>query len=140
VLPQAYDEVVDRARVGVSGEVPNIMQNGLAGNYLAGMVDEVAQQLRLHLRERDSLAAGLELERGEVYLLPIEAKDVIFAARRFVGRGSGAMRPLVTTQQRLQPGYQNAQFERLGQVVVRAGFETLQHVFGAAARGEHQDW
>ncbi len=46
--------------------------------------------------------------------------------------------PLAAAQQSTQAREQDLQLERLRQVIVGAGFESLQHVFGPAARGQHQ--
>ena len=46
--------------------------------------------------------------------------------------------PFAAAQQSAQAREQDLQLERLRQVIVGAGFESLQHVFRAAARGQHQ--
>ena len=48
VAPQADDEVVDGARVGVLVQAPDVLKNGFAGYISAIVPDEVAQQFRFH--------------------------------------------------------------------------------------------
>src|SRR5579863_2270235 len=48
--------------------------------------------------------------------------------------------PLTAAQQSLKTSEQNSKFKWLGKIVVRAGGESLQHIFRPAAGGEHEDW
>ena len=50
-----------------------------------------------------------------------------------------AVRLCKTRQQATDACRQDLQVKWFREVVVGAGFESLEHVFGAAARGEHQD-
>ena len=45
---------------------------------------------------------------------------------------------MAAPQQPLQPRQQNRQVERLGQIIVRPRRKTFQHIFGPAARGQHE--
>ena len=72
IAPQAHDEVVDRARVGVFVEIPDILENRLARHRLAGVLHQVLQQIAFHLRQLILLVADVQLERFEIELLPRE--------------------------------------------------------------------
>ena len=50
-----------------------------------------------------------------------------------------ALRFDAAAQQRAEPGQELVEAERFGDVVVRAGVEGLDFVFGAVPGGEHQD-
>src|SRR5271156_4358885 len=41
-------------------------------------------------------------------------------------------------QEILEPGEQNGQIKRLGEIIVRAGGEPAQYIFGTSSRGQHQ--
>ena len=56
VLPQARDEVIDGARVGVLAQVPHVFEHALARHGLAFVLHEIAQQVGLHQRQRVGLA------------------------------------------------------------------------------------
>ena len=73
VAPQAHDEVVDRARVGVFVQVPHVFEDRLSRHRLAGVLHEVLQQIAFHLRQVILLVADVQLERFEIELLAREA-------------------------------------------------------------------
>src|SRR5579883_984368 len=58
IAPQADDEVVDSARVGIFLEVPDLFENRLARDHAPGAANQVPQQFRLHQRELDRAPAG----------------------------------------------------------------------------------
>ena len=63
----------------------------------------------------------------------------IRAARRGLCRGSAcAVLPGFAAQQASDARDEDGKIERLGQIIVGAGFKSLQNVFGARARGQHQ--
>src|SRR5690348_16657668 len=57
VLAQPDDEVVDGARVGVLAEAPDVLEHRLAGYRTPLVVDEIAEQVGLHQRQRQRAIA-----------------------------------------------------------------------------------
>ena len=53
-------------------------------------------------------------------------------------REAGA-KPRHAAEKTVETRQQDGKIERLGQIIVGAGAESVEHVFGTAARGEHQD-
>ena len=94
------------------------------------VLDQVLKQVALHLRELIRLLADVQLQRLEVQRLAGKRQLLVLVLI--------LLHPLAAAQQSAQPGQQNLQLERLGQVIVRARLETLQHIGGPAARGQHQ--
>ena len=87
---------------------------------LAFVLDQVAEQLGLHQRQRQVLVA---------------ARAAPAARSRSSGPANGVSvgrlaLPLRTAQQPADARDENGQLERLRQVVVRAGLEPVQHVLG----------
>src|SRR5713101_5298530 len=66
IPPQPHDEVVDRARVGVLAYAPHLLENRLARHGPAFVLHEIAEQRRLHQRERHGLFPHAHLELLEV--------------------------------------------------------------------------
>ncbi len=59
-------------------------------------------------------------------------------SKRMVRWLSGTL-PGGAAEERLEPDEEDAEVEGLGQVVVGAGFDAFEDVFGAGAGGEHED-
>ncbi len=76
ITPQAHDEVVDGARVGVFAQAPHFLQHALAGDGFAFVIDQKAQDAGFHQRERIDLAAGMHFQKIEVNGLLAECEGV----------------------------------------------------------------
>src|ERR1700736_1288476 len=119
ITPQAHDEIVDRARVGVLPYTPDLLEDHLARHGPAFVLDEKTEQRCLHQGERHGLVTYLDLELLEV--------DRPLAEREpagDLGRGrlalEAAPEPIAPAQQAAHPGDENRQLERLRQIVVGA--------------------
>src|SRR5215471_5807300 len=108
----------------------------------------MTEQFGFHERETEDLAIGAELEGAEVYLSSRECVDVEFAGNvgafplddlNFAG-GIGDLRaaPFFAAQQALNARQQDLEIEWFGQVVVRTGSESHEHILGTATGCEHQ--
>ena len=127
LLAQVAD--IDLQHVVLTAEIvaPHFLQDLLAAQHLAGVAQQVVQQIVLlgSQAERAVAAPGLARHR-------VEAQVGI--GQRFIpGEDGGA------AQQRMDARQQLGRRKRLDQIVVRAGFQPLDTVFDRIARGEHQD-
>src|SRR5262245_37558215 len=75
ISAQTYYEIIDRTRVGVLVQSPDLFQDFLAGNRTAAVADEVTQEIGLHERELEYLFAGPQLKFFEVNRLAVETKN-----------------------------------------------------------------
>src|SRR5260370_10291800 len=82
ISPQAHDEVVDGARIGVLPPSPNIFEHGFAGHSLALVPDQIPQQIRLHQRQLQCTIRHVQLEGVEVDDFAREPKAVPAWSRR----------------------------------------------------------
>jgi hypothetical protein len=80
VAAETHDEVVDGARVGVFAERPDVFENRLARDRLAGVSDQVGQQVALHLGEVVGVPCHLQLEGVQVDDAAVEVQGA--AGRR----------------------------------------------------------
>ena len=112
---------------------PDVFEDGLARHRLAGVPNQVRQQVALHLRQLVLAIAGVQLQRVQVQRVAAERQQ----ARR-VRLPRLFARPAAAPQQPAHARQQDGQLERLRQVVVGAGLEAFQHVFGPPPRGQHQ--
>ena len=142
VAAQPDDEVVDGARVGVLVQVPHVLEDRLARHRLAGVLQQVAQQVASITVRWYGAVADAQLQRVEVERVAGERRARSAAPGVGAAAGEACARPaqpLLAPQQPAHPRQQDRQLERLRQVVVGAGLEAVQHVLGPAARGQHQD-
>src|SRR4051794_27353602 len=124
--PQPLDVHVDQPGVGGVPVAPDLLQQHLAGEDLAGFAGQRDQQVELQRGERDLLAVADHLVRGHV--------DGDLADGQLLGRlVLGAPDPGP------DPGHQLLRLERLDHVVVRAGLQAQHDVDGVALRGQHDD-
>src|SRR5262245_7364289 len=66
LLPQLRDEVVDGPRGRGFLVAPDLIEDLLAGHDLAGVRDEIPQEVEFARREVDALAGALRLVRPEI--------------------------------------------------------------------------
>ena len=121
---------VDAKRVRCRTEVipPHVLEDGRAGQDLAGVLHEQLEQQELGLRQIDPALVAVDLVGDRVEHHVGEAEDL--------GVGAVVAR---TSQQRTDPGLQFAQRERLDQVVVGADIEPLNAIVDRIPSGQHQD-
>src|SRR5580704_18082557 len=67
VAAQAHDEVVDRASVGIFAQSPDLFEHRLPRHRLSFVLDQVAEDVGFHERQRKYLIANADLEQVEVY-------------------------------------------------------------------------
>src|SRR2546426_8100876 len=126
LLAQLRHEVVDRARGRRLLVAPDLIEDLFSGDDLAGVADQIPEQIELARREVDALSGAVRLVGAEVDL------DVADAAGLDAGRP-----PARAPQDGAYPREQLGDAERLGDVVVGAELEA-EHFFGLLrARGEH---
>ncbi len=86
VAAEADDEVVDGASVGVFVDAPDLFENLFAGDDLAFVLGEVAEEVGLHQGEAGDAVGGDDLEGVEADGAVVE---VIFAGLTGQWRGAG---------------------------------------------------
>src|SRR5258708_35592588 len=98
--------------------------------------NKIAEQLAFHQRELENLIAVAQRKLPEVHAPSVELEQV---GRRSGGGGALVVpTPALTAQKAGNTRDQDIEIEGLGQIIVRARFEPLQHIFGASAGGEHE--
>src|SRR5258706_5212850 len=120
---------VDRARDRRGVVAPDFVEQLVAGQDGAAVLDEVAKQLDLERRELDRRPFAPHLGAAKVDVNGAESVGI----RGVRGHGPRA------AQQRFDARQQLHHLERLGQIVVGAEFQADDAVYDLAARGEHQD-
>ena len=59
--PQSHDEIVDRARICVVLQAPNVFENAATRDRFAGIVEQIFDQFRLHQCKSNRLISGFQL-------------------------------------------------------------------------------
>jgi len=148
VAAEADDEVVDGAGVGVFADVPDVFEDFLAGDDFAGAIDQVAEEVGFHEGEMGGLGwcvrafgcADFEVFKADGAAGEGEVGDW--------GKSDGCLGlwrvglvalPVHAAEQGGEAGEEDGEVEGLGEVVVGAGGEAFDDVFGASAGGEEQD-
>src|SRR5258706_11424532 len=72
IAPQTYDEVVNRASIGVFVQIPYLLQNGFTRNRVADVRDQEAQQIGFHQRQLKTLVAHVQTQMLEIHELVTE--------------------------------------------------------------------
>src|SRR5690606_26010132 len=108
---------------------PDLVEDAGAAEHLAGRGEQQLEELVFLGRQLDRVAVEEHLHR-----LAIDANVANFDNRRRLVR-----EPARATPQRLKPGEQFLEVERLGQVVVGSAAQALDLVSGVIERGQHQD-
>src|SRR5258708_34533052 len=97
------------------------------------MANQIAEQLAFHQRELENLIAVAQRKLPEVHAPSVELEQV---GRRSGGGGALVVSaPALTAQKAGNTRDQDIEIAGLGQIIVRARFESLQHNLGAAAAG-----
>src|SRR5438477_11654021 len=100
------------ARSGEAVVSPHVFKQALTAQHLAGIADEVLQQLKLHGRKLDLLARADNTTAAQIDFDIAERVPVML-----LGKGMAA------TQDRLDPGHQLANGKGLGDIVICPEFE-----------------
>src|ERR1700733_2483498 len=90
VAPQADDEIIDRAGIGVLPQIPHIFQNRFARNRASILAYQMAQKLRFHQRKLDGISRCSEFQGIKVQSLAVKREEILL--RRLWGilaRGGG---------------------------------------------------
>src|SRR5580698_1038478 len=66
ISPKTYEKVVDGACICVLMNTPHVLEQLLPRNNLAGMLQQVAEQVGLHHRKVNRVTGAANLERVEV--------------------------------------------------------------------------
>src|ERR1700722_8528711 len=93
----------------------------------------------------------MQLEIVKIDGLAIKGKDFLIGRYRIdripllvfdrLGNSRLAiLKPRAAPQKPLEAREKNRQFKRLWQIIIGARRESLQDVFGTAARGQHENW
>ena len=106
---------------------PHRFKQLLARENSAGVFEEMAQQAIFGRAEADRLAVAAHAVRGEVHFKPGIIKHF------------GGQRRAHAAQHRAGADHQLLRAERLGDIIVGAGFKPAQAVVLLAARGQHDD-
>src|SRR5919106_449227 len=54
ILPQSHNKIINRPRISILAQAPDIFENRTARNDLSFMIDQVAQQISFHQRQIDN--------------------------------------------------------------------------------------
>ena len=127
--------MIDGARVGVLAQVPDVFQDALPRHDPSFPLNQVAQQVGFHQRERVDAVAHPDLLGFEVDGPPGEGEPVRW---RRVGLCAGLV-PQAASQQGVHARDEDRQVERFRQIVVGSGGKALQDVLGAPPRRQHED-
>ena len=137
VAAEADDEVVNGSGVGVLADAPDVFEDLLAGDDLAGAEGEVAEEIGLHDGEAGGAVRGDELEGVEADGAAVKGVGV---GGGWFGGGDGRRGlPHGSAEEGLDADEEDVEVEGLGEVVVCAGLDAFEDVFGAGAGGEHED-
>ena len=122
---QEGDEHLQRVGGGGLAVAPDPVHDHVVAEHLLRVADEQLEQGELDLREAEFGVAPADRPGGEV-------EGQVGVAEHVAGR-------LRAAQQRVHPGHQLAQRERLDQVVVGARVQARHPVIDRVPGGEHQD-
>ena len=81
IAPEAHDEIINRPRIGVFVQSPDIPEDRAARYGATLVLDQVTQQLRFHQRQLDGAVLCTEFQRSKVDGLSIEAENFIVVPR-----------------------------------------------------------
>ena len=135
VAPQPRHEVVDGPGVGVLAHPPHLFEEGLPRHRRARVLHQIAQQRRLHQRQRLLGAVAAQHLIAKVHVPA--GKRVLVVLRRLPRLLP--VQPSAAPEQPLDPRQQDGQIERLGQIVVGARLESAQDVVGVRTRRQQHD-
>ena len=138
VAAKADDEVVDGAGVGVFVDAPDLFEDLLAGDDLVGAIGEVAEEVGLHEGELGGAVGSEELEGVETDGAAGEGDFVGGLRWGWRGRAGRAL-PGHAAKETFEADEEDVEIEGLGEVVVGAGLDAFEDLFGAGAGGEHED-
>src|SRR5271166_3599238 len=127
-LPQANNVRVYRSGRRKAVVPPNVLQQPVASQGFARMVEEVLQQLELFRGEVQSLAFARNLATAQV--------DLDFAEGKFFAALRDGPRP---PENRFDPRQKFANRKRLGDIIIGAEFQSHYFVHFLAARRQHDD-
>src|SRR6267378_7556262 len=84
VPSEPHDEIINRACIRIFVEVPDILQNGFAGNGLATVSYQIPQKLRLHQSKLKYLPPAAELQVLKIKRSVIEVEHIRGLCRRWL--------------------------------------------------------
>ena len=125
--PQPLDGDVDEARIAQVVVAPDLVEEQLPREDLAGPAGQLGEQAELGVAEGDLMLVATD---GVRRLVDLERSEAERAAG--LGRARAAQRDA-------QPGDQLGQLERLAHVVIGAGLESCHDVEGVGPGGQHDD-
>ena len=145
VAAEADDEVVDGAGVGVFFYVPDVFEKLGARNDLAGVIEEIAQEVGLHEGEVNGFVLGMLGADFEVVEINDATSEGVGGRGFGGGMGSGGslggegVLPVHAAQEGGEASEKDAEVKGFGEVVVGTGGEAFDDVFSATAGGEQED-
>src|SRR5262245_12038705 len=129
LLTQLGDVHVDRSGEREAAVAPDRIEQLVARDYFASMFDEIFQDVEFSRRDFDRRPGLRHFELFEI--------DRDHAEMELFGRFALAMS---AAQERLDPGHQFHEAERLGHIIIGADLQPDHFVDLLAAGGEHDDW
>ena len=129
LLAQVADVGLDDVRVTVEVVAPDVVEDLRLGEHQARVLHEVAQQVELGRGEPQGLTGAPDLVRVDDHLEVRELQPALVAVRE----------PDRPAQDRVHPGDDLGEGERLGDVVVAADRQPLDLVGGIVPGGEEED-
>src|SRR3982751_3740410 len=126
-LPKPADMDIYGARIDVRIMAPDSIEQPLAGEHPARMLEKMFQQPELGRSKRDLLASAAHAVRCDVHF-EVSVCQLLAGQRR-----------TNPAKHRANASNELARAERLGHIIVSAGFEATDSVALFAARGEHHN-
>ena len=83
IFAQAYDKTVDGSRVRLFVQVPNVLKNCLSRYRVPSVLNQIAEQIRLHHRQLHRLFPYVQLQVAKIHDL-IAAKFAEIAPDRII--------------------------------------------------------
>ena len=117
---------IDHVAIGVEVHVPYFLEEGRAPNDLLGMEQKVLEQLKFLRREIQSLI----VHHCDV-TQPIQGD-------RAITQHLEAFRT-ASSEKRSDAGHELVELKRLREIIIGAGVQSADYVFGCVTRREHQD-
>src|SRR5438876_1831685 len=109
IAPEANDEVVHGPSIGILVQSPDLFENRFAGNILALVPDQMAQEFGLHQGETNGRSVHLKLELAKIDGASAELEKSVLFGLRLDNRRSlmSLAHPFTAPEQALQAREEN---------------------------------
>src|SRR5262249_23647406 len=102
MFAEAYDKIVDRSRVGVFLQSPDVFKDGASRDRFSFVLDQELKKLCFHQRKANEIVAVMQFEIGKVDHLAVDGVHFTrLNGIRFFSK------PFAAAEQSVQAGYKN---------------------------------